>query len=224
MADDDGFITLPPGIADSGTLRRPRVERPRTVEREEIVFVPTVPGVAPVFPSEPQIEAGVVPPEVVAPEQARAEPQVTEPMPNIPTFTLPPPPAPAAAEAAADEDFGETRVSVSRHAHSGWRLVFPGTGPVGVDSPLFLGRNPAATIPGAKTMAIDDPEKSLSKTHALVEVNGGVLYVTDLDSTNGVWVVPEGGEAIEVVPGTRVVVPAGADLELGDVVIQVEHG
>jgi len=37
-------------------------------------------------------------------------------------------------------------------------------------------------------------------------------------------VVPAGADAIEVVPGVRVEVPAGANLELGDLVIQVEHG
>ena len=49
------------------------------------------------------------------------------------------------------------------------------------------------------------------------------LWVSDLDSTNGVWVVPADGEAIEVVPGTRTAIPVGADLELGDFVIQIEH-
>ena len=61
MADDDGFIGLPPGILppsieqDSGTVRRDRPERgqtdgvadrparPRT-RQDEIVFFPVVPG------------------------------------------------------------------------------------------------------------------------------------------------------------------------------------
>ena len=182
MADDDGFITLPPGIADSGTHRRPRPERTVRPERDEIVFVPAVPGATP----------------------ALAQPPETEPLPSIPVFT--PPPAAAAAPAADD---GETRVSVSRHAGTAWRLTIPGTlHPVTVDAPLFLGRNPTATVPNGRTLAIDDTAKSLSKTHALVEVDGGTLYVTDLDSTNGVWVVPAGEDAIEVLPGQRTAVPA----------------
>lgn len=201
MADDDGFITLPPGIADSATFRRPRPERTVRPERDEIVFVPTIPGV----------------PSVPAP----AQPEEATP---IPVFT-PPPATPVPADVPVEDDAGETRVSVSRHASTAWRLTIPGTPqPVTVDAPLFLGRNPTATRPGAKVLAIDDTAKSLSKTHALVEVDGGILYVTDLDSTNGVWVVPSGEDAIEVQPGERTVVPAGADLELGDVVIQVEHG
>jgi hypothetical protein len=202
VADDDGFITLPPGIADSGTHRRPRPERTVRPEHDEIVFVPTVPGAAPVKP---------------------AEPQETEPMPPIPVFT--PVPAAAVPPTPPEDDAGETRVSVSRHAASGWRLGIPGVnGPVVVDVPLYLGRNPLASLPGAKALALDDEAKSLSKTHALLEVVDGKLYVTDLDSTNGVWVVPADQDAIEAAPGQRTIVPAGADLELGDVVIQVEHG
>ncbi|WP_229671342.1 FHA domain-containing protein [Salinibacterium xinjiangense] len=71
---------------------------------------------------------------------------------------------------------------------------------------------------------MDDPAKSVSKTHAMLEVDADGLWVLDLDSTNGVWVVPAGEGAIEVEPGQRVAVPAGADLELGDLVIQVERG
>jgi hypothetical protein len=196
--DSDGFITLPPGIADSGTLRRARPERPAIV-REEIVFLPNLPGAIPVLPA-PATE------EVVDGRPATEEAVDTPP--------------------ATEQDLGETRVSVSRHAAPAWRLVLPGgEAAVTVDGPLFLGRNPTAAKDqaGARVLPISDPAKSISKTHAVLELDGGQLWVRDLDSTNGVWVVPAGGEPIAVAPGTRVVVPAGADLELGDFVIQVEH-
>ncbi len=110
---------------------------------------------------------------------------------------------------------------------SAWRLVIPGIDqPVLVDAtaPLFLGRAPVAppTDPGARVLAVPDPEKSISKTHAMLELDLGELRVHDLNSTNGVWVTPAGGEAIEVEPGEPVAIPAGAELELGDVVIRVE--
>jgi predicted component of type VI protein secretion system len=73
-------------------------------------------------------------------------------------------------------------------------------------------------------VAVPDPEKSISKTHAMLELDAGDLLVHDLNSTNGVWVVPAGGEAIEVEPGEPVAIPAGGELELGDVVIRVELG
>lgn len=156
------FITMPPGITDSGTHRvaTPRQERPKAEERaDEIVLFPTSPG-APAVNQSPQ-----------------------------------------------------------------WRLVLPnGAGVKPLDGAVFLGRNPALTAehPNAELLSLTDPAKSLSKTHALLEVEDGQLWAHDLDSTNGVFVVPEHGDAVEVEPGTRVLVPAGAVLEFGDYVIGVE--
>ena len=188
MADDDGFIGLPPGMApidpDSGTVRRDRPERPR-VERDEIVFFPAAPG-APV----------ATPPE-----------QPTEPF----------------GRAELDD---ATRVSAPRrHAAAVWRLVVEGR-EVPVEGVLYLGRNPVATPahPDAPVLSIPDDTKSVSKTHAMVEVEGDGLWVHDLESTNGVWVVTADGDALEVLPGQRAAVPAGGSIELGEFVIPVEHG
>ena len=136
--------------------------------------------------------------------------------------------APSTAEEPANTPTIDdaTSISVSRHTAPGWRLVIKGREPVAVEGPLYLGRNPvaAADHPQARVLAVDDAAKSVSKTHALLEVDPDGLWVHDLDSTNGVWVVPAGEDATEVIPGQRVRVPAGADLELGDLVIQIEHG
>jgi len=221
MADDDGFISLPPGLvdADSGTHRRPRPERTERIPQDEIVFVPVKPGVAPVLPPAEPAEAPRVPLKPAAEPPELAKKRAKTPAPDqSQTAPMPPPPL--------IEDDGETRVSVPRHGKPSWRLTIPGIDlPVTLDGALFLGRNPAGNsdFPGARVLAVTDPAKSISKTHALLEVDAGTLWVHDLDSTNGVWVVPEGQDAIEVVPGSRQAVPPGADLELGDVVIQVEH-
>ena len=61
-------------------------------------------------------------------------------------------------------------------------------------------RLPARALPG---FAIDDTTKTISKTHAMLDVVGGELRVHDLHSTNGVWVVPADGEAIEVERASR---------------------
>ena len=187
MTDDDGFIGLPPGVTpnpDSGTLRRDRVERSRPA-REEIVFLPVGPGMAP--------------------------PGRTEP--------------PASASEGSEID-DATIVSPSRRSAAGWRLVIDGLGPVTVEGTLYVGRNPVAGAehPQARLLALDDQSKSVSKTHAMLEVDAGALWVHDLHSTNGVWVIPAGEDPIEVTPGVRVLVPAGSELELGDLVIHVEHG
>ena len=81
-------------------------------------------------------------------------------------------------------------------------------------------RAASAIWPEATLLQVDDLTKSVSKTHALLEIDGGVLWVHDVHSTNGVYVVV-GDDVVEVVPGTRVAVPAGADLELGEFVTRV---
>lgn len=174
-ADPEAFITLPPGVVDSGTYRvaNPRVVPQRGTE-DDIVFFPTGAGAPATTPGAALLQ---------------------------PDAAVPPHPAPQ------------------------WRLVLPGgIGARAVEDALFIGRNPARTDdwPDAELLPLIDPAKSLSKTHALVEVEGGQLWVHDLDSTNGVFIVPKDSDAIEVEPGTRAAVPAGAELELGDYVIRVE--
>jgi FHA domain len=205
--DDDGFITPPPGLLnpDSGTHRRPRPERTERVRSDEIVFVPAAPGVPVVLPDDPPAAPASAPDAFVPPPGAPDVGAVPEPSTvHAPTEQQPTAPIP--------------RV---------WRLVIPGIAvPVLMDgtAPLFLGRAPVAppNHPGARVLAVPDPEKSISKTHAMLELELGELRVHDLHSTNGVWVVPEGAEAIEVEPDEPVVIPPGAELELGDVVIRVE--
>ena len=202
MSNDD-FIGLPPGFipppsqpdTDSGTVRRERPERSRG---GDIVFFPAPPGAPPAVPHESEPLQPAAPVEAATGQESDAGPGVDD----------------------------ETRISAPRHTARGWRLIVEGLDPVPVEGVLFLGRSPVAAPehPAARVLAVDDPSKSVSKTHAMLELEDGVLWAHDLDSTNGVWVVPAGQDAIEVTPGTRVAVPAGADLELGDLVIQVEHG
>ena len=200
--DTDGFIGLPPGMlapvdSTSGTIKRERPERPKS-DRDEIVFFHVAPG---------------VPPDAPAPIAEEPVEDVSTPITDS-----------ASADVPGIDD--ATSISVSRHTEPRWHLVIQGREPVAVEGQLYLGRNPvaAADHPSARVLAVDDPAKSVSKTHAMLEVDADGLWVLDLDSTNGVWVVPAGEGATEVTPGQRVAVPAGADLELGDLVIQVERG
>lgn len=177
--DDDGFITLPPGIFDTSTLQAmPKPERPRT-QRDDIVFVQATPGM-PVVP----------PPAAPAPVE-----QVAPPAP-----AMPPPEAPP------------------------WILVLADGTEVPVRGALLLGRNPApfADWPNAQLLAVVDTTQSVSKTHAAFEVDDSGLWVHDLNSTNGVWVV-NGSDVTEASPGRRVNVPVGASIELGDYVLTVRR-
>lgn len=173
VGDGDGFITLPPGIFDPSTIKAPpRVERPR--EKDEIVFVPMVPGMAP---------------PTVAPPAALVETPI------------------------------EMTVTSARPAVT-WSLSLPDGTTHTVTRQLLIGRNPAARAewPGAELLTVNDPTSSVSKTHAAFEIDDSGLWVRDLDSTNGVWVV-SGGDVTEVVSPRRVRVPAGASVELGDFIL-----
>lgn len=228
---DDGYIGLPPGMTELPSRRTlPEPIRPK---RPEVVFVPTVPGVPAVIPeTETETEA-----ETVLEHDALAAP-APAPAPLVPAALFTPQPVAPAQPAAApqpqappvtvvedDALADETRMSQPRIRARRWSLDVPGAGRIPVEGVVFLGRNPiaAADAPDALTLALDDSTKSVSKTHARLDLDDGVLFVSDLESTNGVWVVPADGEPIEVLRGTRHIVPEGADLELGEFVIQVER-
>jgi hypothetical protein len=87
---------------------------------------------------------------------------------------------------------------------------------LGVDG-VVLGRNPAAPSarPAAIPVRVDDPGRSVSKTHAAIVPEGDRARVLDLRSTNGVAVTPPDGEAT-VVPADGLLAVAGSVVALGD--------
>jgi len=106
-----------------------------------------------------------------------------------------------------------------------WRLTLPDGSTIGVSGALLLGRDPVHVEPwGSATLVkLDDPAKSVSKTHAVIEPSDGVLKVTDLHSTNGVFVVQTGGDEIAAVPSEPLDVTAGASIDLGRYTILVDQ-
>jgi pSer/pThr/pTyr-binding forkhead associated (FHA) protein len=87
-----------------------------------------------------------------------------------------------------------------------------------------IGRQPdAAVAPGAThTLVIDDPDGLVSKSHAVFEVDGGRLAVRDLGSTNGVVVLADDGNEIEVSSTNSTPLDDGFEVELGSFVIKIE--
>jgi hypothetical protein len=215
MSDDSEFITPPPWVAAAPPPNATEDDAP--AQADSITLPPDIADSATHRLSQERQRTPPPKPEIVF------FPTVAGPVRPVPEETLVEQPlAPTEPEPDAVSD--ET-VHVERHARS-WRIVMQGSPPILVSSTLFLGRNPTPT-PGherSPVFALDDATKSISKTHAMLEVDGDTLWVHDLNSTNGVWIITEGEEPLGVVPGERAQVPAGSDLELGDVVIQVEHG
>lgn len=65
---------------------------------------------------------------------------------------------------------------------------------------VFIGRNPIAraTDPGAQLVAVDEPTRTISKTHARLKLKNGSWHLQDLKSTNGVYVFDVSGTEKEV--------------------------
>jgi pSer/pThr/pTyr-binding forkhead associated (FHA) protein len=99
-----------------------------------------------------------------------------------------------------------------------------------ITTSLLIGRSPesnsarAASVglaraapnkPDQPVLALADLSRTLSKTHALLEWSGSVLWVTDLHSANGSVLVSPGGERRPLVPGIRGPAAIGWTVECG---------
>lgn len=85
--------------------------------------------------------------------------------------------------------------------------------------PLIIGRLPAAPLRGGQAVnlvMVASPEGLVSSTHARVEVQGDVVVVTDLRSTNGTRVIIPGQPSVLLAPGDSMALGVGAIIDLGD--------
>lgn len=158
-------------------------------------------------------------------------PQAPSPSAALPWQTLPySPPASFAPPPAAghrmppphvDDDVERTQVR-------------PGTGgpaPVAVlrirlddgrdfqlDRSVLVGRNPVgqAGEQQAQLLAVDDPGRSISKTHLHLLTDGAGIWVTDRQSTNGSAVTTPDGLRTPLVPGVPTFVTPGSSVHFGD--------
>jgi pSer/pThr/pTyr-binding forkhead associated (FHA) protein len=106
-----------------------------------------------------------------------------------------------------------------------WRLTFADGQTFEATTSMVLGRDPASVPvrPQAKRISVTDPAKSVSKTHAIIDVEAAELSVTDLHSTNGVIVTGPDGRQDDLPPGGRTVLTAGSRVLLGEFAIDVSR-
>ncbi|WP_022878980.1 DUF805 domain-containing protein [Microbacterium sp. B19] len=206
----------------------------------------TTPPASPPVPSPPtstygEIAAFPVPPVPPAPVAA-AVPVPVPPVPSVPVAPAPVPPTPVPPAAVSlpiapapvagipgipgvsaptpapvlspASDLESTRL-VPPSSVSGWTLDLPDGRSLPVDGAVSFGRDPVSDH-GGVLVPVDDPARSMSKTHARFDFAGGAVMVTDLHSTNGTRVEAPGVPAVSVAPGLSAVVPAGATVFLGD--------
>lgn len=74
-----------------------------------------------------------------------------------------------------------------------------------------IGRDPA----GSSGVAVDDEQRSVSKTHLAVQRHDGAWWVTDLHSTNGVTIIDLGGASVTLPAGRATVVDPGVIVKFG---------
>ncbi len=120
-------------------------------------------------------------------------------------------------EPFGDDDDLERTVIARRLKRPTWELV-PASGtplPLTAET-VILGRRPAADadFPRAQLLSVADTARTVSKTHARIELRGEKWLITDLASTNGVLLRTLMGEELEIEPGTEL--QAGERFFLGD--------
>ena len=218
--ENPDFIVPPPGLFRSTDADADGDEEStaRVPHRNLIGAIPPAPGGAgpvaaddgapptgPAMPTVGAVPVGVAP--------ALTPPPVTAPALSIPAFvpTLLGSPTPRTPQAASP-------------AASVWRLTLADGQAIPVTGSLVLGRDPAPVTRRAATMvSVIDPARSVSKSHALVELVEGELWVTDLHSTNGVSLGDANGQRTPLDPGVRTAVTAGVSLSLGEFAVQVSR-
>ncbi|GAB3400568.1 hypothetical protein GCM10027515_08520 [Schumannella luteola] len=90
-----------------------------------------------------------------------------------------------------------------------------------IPATVLLGRNPTADDALEIAVAVRDPESTVSKGHARLELTRQGTWVTDTGSTNGTFLVDETGEAERLAPGVRTPVDDGARVRLGNRVFTI---
>jgi len=225
-AAGDGIIAFvpgrtPPPVVPTAVASPPAPAQPAPVTRLP-VSSPVSPSVSPPDPA---------PARGIAPLEAEAFPELTGEVSAV--VGSPAAGAPLSArrsvsaqqrDAEPDEDDIDNTVMVRRRRPS-WRLVPASGQPIVVTAEVaILGRRPAAdpSFPQAQLIAVEDGARTVSKTHARLELRGERWLVTDLGSTNGVLVRTLMGDEVEVEPGTEL--DAGERFFLGDEEFHLQHG
>ncbi len=126
--------------------------------------------------------------------------------------------------APPSDDLDRT-VVVSRAAAAaadfGWSLVLPDGDALPLSADCVIGRRPTVTD-GSMPVVIADPTRTLSKSHARLRFDDGRWRVSDLGSTNGLWLLHASGIEEEIEPYEEV--DATSQLRLGTLEVELREG
>jgi hypothetical protein len=161
----------------------------------------------------------------VPPQPAPSQPVAGQPVPSrsVPGQHAPTGIRPIVPAAAQPEPAAPSRV-VHQEQPAPF-LVTLDTGEVmSVTGPGLIGRMPRPA-PGERcdhVIVVDDPERSVSRTHARFGIDGGTFWVSDAGSGNGTTLRLPGGRVITVPADQRVLVPSGSTIQVGDRGVRID--
>ncbi len=201
---------------------------PTVPEKEtETVHVPwgsAIPDPSPAVPSIPSPAASAPAPSsdyIGATPWSTSGTGVSTPAPEVatPPLSFTPPSSSYSGSAPTtsypeDDDDDRTQLGVR---YDTARVTFD----TGVNYPfggsIVLGRNPVAPAsrPTASLVPVDDPDRTVSKTHVVLTATREGVLVEDLHSTGGTVVVRADGQETPVVPGSPVVAAPGDTVRYG---------
>ena len=183
--------------------RETAVEEPPAF-RSPVVIAPVVPAVRP--EPWPDVATSAVP-RVFTPVRPVFEPvdQVAPPAPPVvaPVRQVAPPVRQAPPAPRVPASYVLTLDTGQAMSVTGWG---------------YIGRNPQAAD-GERcnhVIAIDDPDRSLSRTHVRFGIDSTGFWLEDRGSANGTFIVQADGSSVQVGAGERLTVPAGGTVRLGD--------
>ncbi len=103
------------------------------------------------------------------------------------------------------------------------RLILPDGSVLALANGLIVGRDPQEQDGyGVSALAaLHDVERSVSKTHAVLGVSEGRVWVIDLNSTNGTVLVASDGSETLCTPEVATPLPAKTDLRFGEFRVRV---
>jgi uncharacterized RDD family membrane protein YckC len=183
-----------------------------------------VAGAAPVLPP-PTVTQRTLPEPQVAPYQAPGpqapvvEARASEaPASEAPAFHVP---APAVQQRHPDDDVDRTQVRPGSAAPAPvavLRIRLDDGRDFQLDRSVLVGRNPVAKAgeQQAQLLAVDDPGRSISKTHLHLLTDGAGVWVTDRNSTNGSAMTTPDGQRTPLQPGVPAFVTPGSSVHFGD--------
>ena len=84
---------------------------------------------------------------------------------------------------------------------------------------MIFGRLPAVPVRSEQSVTLavlSSPDGIVSSTHARLEMQGEVVVVTDLRSTNGTRIIIPSKSTVLLAPGDSMALSVGAIVDLGD--------